>query len=101
MPGIVVLTRPTPHAWIVINAVVERLGRLTVLTEQRESRRSLIWKRMKRRGPLTVLGQVAFVIGLRFIEERSQPRIGESISEHDLDPSPNSACTVIPVRPAN
>jgi folate-dependent phosphoribosylglycinamide formyltransferase PurN len=101
MPGIVVLTRPTPHAWIIINAVVERFGRVTVLTEERESRRSLIWKRMKRRGPLTVLGQVAFVMGLRFIEERSQRRIDEIIREHRLDPSPNSACTVIPVRSVN
>ncbi len=101
MPGIVVLTRPTPHAWIIINALVEHFGSLTILTEERESRRALIWKRMKRRGPLTVLGQVAFVIGLRFIEERSQPRIDEIIREGRLDSSPSKACTIIPVRSVN
>jgi folate-dependent phosphoribosylglycinamide formyltransferase PurN len=101
MPGIVVLTCPTPHAWIVINTLVERFGPLTVLTEERQSRRGLIRKRMQRQGVIPVLGQVAFVIYQKLVEDRAKPRIEEIIREHDLDPSPNRACTVMPVRSVN
>ena len=101
MPGIVVLTCPTPHVWVVVNALVERFGPLTVLTEERQSRRELILKRMRRQGPLRVLGQVAFAMLQKLIEERAKRRIDEVVRERELDSAPNAACTLLPVRSVN
>ncbi|CAN5530586.1 formyl transferase [soil metagenome] len=101
MPGIAVLTAPNPQAWSVINALVDRFGPVTVLTEERQSRRELIWKRMKRQGPLTVLGQIAFVMFQILRESRTIARIDKIIRDADLKVTPNPACTVIPVGSVN
>jgi folate-dependent phosphoribosylglycinamide formyltransferase PurN len=101
MPGIVVLTCPTPHAWIVINALVAHFGPVTVLTEEREARGELIRRRMRRRGVIPVLGQIAFVMYQKLVEDRAKPRIDEIIREEALDPNPNAALTVMPVRSVN
>jgi folate-dependent phosphoribosylglycinamide formyltransferase PurN len=101
MPRIAVLTCPTPHAWIVINALVERFGPVTVLNEERQSRRDLIRKRMRRQGVIPVLGQIAFVMFQKVIEDRAKPRIDEIVREHELDPAPNAACNILPVRSVN
>jgi folate-dependent phosphoribosylglycinamide formyltransferase PurN len=101
LTGIVVLTCPTPHAQIVINALVERFGPVTVLTEERQSRRELIFRRMKRQGIIPVLGQIAFVMFQKLVEDRAKPRIDEIIREEALDPNPNPACTIMPVRSVN
>ena len=101
MPGIAVLTCPTPHAWIVINALVEHFGPVTVLTEERQSRSELIRRRMRRQGVVAVLGQVAFVMSQKIIERRAKPRIAEIIGGHRLDPEPIAGCTIFPVRSVN
>lgn len=101
MPGIAVLTCPNPQAWSVINALVARFGPVTVLAEERQSRRELIWKRMKRHGPITVAGQVAFVMFQILREGRAKARIGEIVRVEKLDTAPNSSCTIIPVGSVN
>ena len=60
MAAIVALTNGSPHSWIILNAVVERFGPITVLTEDKESRRELIRRRLKRHGPVTLAGQIGF-----------------------------------------
>ena len=74
---------------------------MTVLTEERQSRRDLIWKRMKRHGPITVLGQIAFVM-FQIMREGRQPahRRDRSPTTSSI-PKPNAACTVIPVGSVN
>jgi hypothetical protein len=101
MPSIVALTNGSPHAWIVINAVVERFGPVTVLKDDKEPRWELARRRLKRHGPFTLAGQIGFVLLQRIIAKRSRGRFAEIIAEYGLDPAPNPACEVIAVGSVN
>ena len=69
MAKIAVLTVPTPESWVIINALVERFGPVTVIAEERQGKLDLIRKRMKRLGPVTVLGQIRDEVILNSLEE--------------------------------
>lgn len=101
MPKIAVLTVPTPEAWIIVNALVERFGPVTVIAEERQGKLDLIRKRMKRLGPVTVLGQIGFVLLQSLIGKRSRARVDQIIAANDLDPNPNASCTVLEVGSVN
>ncbi len=101
MAAIVALTNGSPHSWIILNAVVERFGPITVLTEDKESRRELIRRRLKRHGPITLAGQIGFVLLQRIIAKKSRARMAEIIQEQGLNPEPNAVCEVIPVGSVN
>jgi hypothetical protein len=53
MSLISVLTVPSPQSWIIINALVKRFGPVTIIAEERESKRELIRRRMRRQGAIT------------------------------------------------
>jgi hypothetical protein len=101
MAKIAVLTVPTPESWIIINALVERFGPVTVIAEERQGKLDLIRKRMRRLGPITVLGQIGFVLLQSLVSKRSRRRIDEIIAEKGLDPHPNAACQILPVGSVN
>ena len=101
MPGIAVLTVPSPQSWIVINALVKRFGPVTIIAEERESKLSLVYKRMRRQGAITVLGQIGFVLFQSFLAKRSGERVREIVAEYDLDPEPNALCQILPVSSVN
>lgn len=82
MPSIVALINGSPHAWIVIHAVVGPFGPITVLTEDKEPRWELARRRLKRHGPFTWAGQLGFVFLQRLIARRSRTRFAEIIAEH-------------------
>lgn len=101
MARITVLTVPSPQSWIVINALVERFGPVTILAEEREGKLDLIRRRVRRQGPVTVLGQIGFVLFQKLLARRSARRIEEIIAEHRIDPNPNPACEIMSVRSVN
>ena len=101
MPSIVALANGSPHAWIVINAVTDRYGPVTVLEDDKEPRWKLARRRLKRHGPFTWAGQIGFVLLQRIIAKRSRRRFREIIAEHGLNPAPNPGCEVIPVGSVN
>ena len=101
MAKIVALTNNSPHSWIVLNALVQEFGALTVLTEDPESKSLLIRRRMRRQGVVTVLGQIGFVLLQKFIARRGGPRILEIVREAGADPEPNKSCTIMPVGSVN
>lgn len=98
---IAVLTVPSPHSWIVINALVERFGKVTVIAEDRMSHMELIARRMKRHGIMTVAGQIGFVLLRKLIDRRQRPRVAGIIREMDLNTAPNPACAVYQVGSVN
>lgn len=98
---IAVLTVPSPLAWIVINAIVERFGPVAVLAEGRMGRFDLVRKRLRRQGALIVLGQIGFVFLQKLMDRRQKGRIAEIIEEMGLDPEPNPACDVFQVGSVN
>lgn len=101
MPRIVVLTASSPQSWIIVNALVKHFGPVTIVAEDRESRLALFGKRLRRHGVITVLGQVGFILFLKLLAGRAAPRVAEIIAEHGIDPEPNAACELLPVRSVN
>jgi methionyl-tRNA formyltransferase len=94
VPGIVALTNGSPHSWIVLNAVVEAHGPLTVLVEPAESKSQLIRRRIKRQGVLTVAGQVGFVLLQKLMARTGKRRIADIVASTHSNLTPNAGCTV-------
>lgn len=82
--GIVVLSGPGPLPAIIINAVIEHFGPVTVIQEDKEPTRILLRRRLKLLGFLATVGQVAFGMLLNFIHLISRKRIDEIILDADL-----------------
>lgn len=101
MAAIVAITNGSPHSWIIINALTERFGPITVLTEDKERRSAQLRRRIKRQGLLTVVGQMGFLILNRLIARGSRDRIREIVEGHGLNPEPNPACSILPVGSVN
>lgn len=97
MPAIVALTNGSPHARIIINAVVDRFGPVTVLTEDKEPRGELMWRRLKRHGSMTLVGQIGFVFLQRFIAKRSRVCMAEIIQEQGLNPEQIASARSFPL----
>jgi len=71
---IVVLMGTGPLPWIMINSLTEKFGPVTVLEEDHESKKLFLKRRIKMLGPITVAGQVAFGVLLKFMHKRSAAR---------------------------
>jgi hypothetical protein len=61
---------------------MKHFGPVTVIAEELESKLDLIRKRMRRQGPVAVLGQIGFVLLQKLLAHRSRRRIDEIIAEH-------------------
>jgi folate-dependent phosphoribosylglycinamide formyltransferase PurN len=101
MPGIAVLTVPSPQSWIIVNALARHFGPLTIVAEERESRLARFGQGMRRHGVVGFLGQMGFMLFLNLLARRARPRVAEIIAEHGIDPEPNSACRLVPVKSVN
>ncbi len=98
---IAVLTCLSPHAWIMINALVEQFGPVTILNEKRQDKWALIRNRAKRQGVVTVLGQIGFVTLQKFIDRRQQGRVSQIVEKSRLNARPNPDCEVIEIGSVN
>jgi hypothetical protein len=98
---IVVLSGGGPLPWIIINAVVDRLGPVTVLEETPEPTTSMFRRRLRKLGAIEVAGQLAFGVLQRALRLASRRRLDEIIATHRLKPVPSSDCTVIQVGSVN
>lgn len=98
---IVVLTAGGPLPWIVINAVAERFGAMTVIVETAEPLSLLFRRRLKRSGALTVGGQLLFGVLQRVLARRSATRRAEILNEYRLDDTAGAGCSLIPVPSVN
>jgi len=101
MARITVVTVPSPQSWIIVNALAQYFGPVTIVAEERESKLDLIRKRMRRQGLVTVLGQIGFVLLQTIVAPSSRQRIDEIIAEHGIDSNPNPACEILPVPSVN
>ena len=89
-PGkVLVLGGPTVTTRIVVNWLRRAFGEVVLMLERPAPRRAFLARRVRRYGPLTVLGQVLYaallVPPLRAV---SRHRIAEILASYDLDPSP-------------
>ncbi|MCB1505376.1 MAG: formyl transferase [Hyphomicrobiaceae bacterium] len=86
--GIVVLMAGGPLGWSVVNGLIERVGPVTVIEEDPESKRDIIKRRLRLAGPVATAGQIAFGVWLRLFARRAQRRIDEIRALHGLNPAP-------------
>lgn len=98
---IVVLTGGGPLPWIIINAVIEKYGPVTVLEEQPEPMTVLFRRRLKKLGTVTVAGQIGFGLFQRVLRAASRNRLADIIASHELRELPAHECPAIPVGSVN
>lgn len=98
---IVVLSGGGPLPWIIINAVIERFGPVTVLEEIPEPTSLLFRRRLKKLGAVEVAGQLAFGVVQRLLRFASRRRLAEIIATHRLVTTPAADCTVIQIGSVN
>jgi len=98
--GVVVLTSGGPLANIVVNGLIARLGPVTVIEEQPETKRQVIRRRMRLLGAVTTLGEIGFGLVQRFLWPNND-RILNIWRTHSLDPSKPAGVTVHRVASVN
>jgi methionyl-tRNA formyltransferase len=91
---IVVLTAGGVLSRIVVNGLADRLGHLTVIEEQQETKAEIIRRRARLLGWPQTLSQVAAGILIRMLAGRRNARIGEIVRAHNLDTSVRPGITV-------
>ena len=98
---IVVLSGGGPLPWIIINAVIERFGPVTVLEETPEATSLMFRRRLKKLGVVEVAGQLAFNVVQRILRLASRRRLAEIIATYRLVPTPAANSTIIDVGSVN
>jgi phosphoribosylglycinamide formyltransferase-1 len=87
---------------VIYHALAERFGRVTVVIEPAVPRSELVRRRMKRLGPLRVLGQLAFQVGVSpWLARRGAPRVAEILRRAGMRADPIPAERVRAVRSVN
>ncbi len=100
-PRIVAMTSGGPHAWIMINALMEHFGDLTVILEEEEPAH-VFWERRKKLLGLTkVASMQAARLPLRLTKRGASARIAELTAAHGLKPEPDPALKLIRVPSVN
>lgn len=99
--GITVLTAGGPHAWIMINALRDRFGEVSVIKEAGEPP-EVFWARRKRLlGPLKVASMQAARIPIKLMKRGTDKRIQELVETHSLKPEQSEDVQVIDVESVN
>jgi hypothetical protein len=93
-PRIAVLIAGGPLAHILVNALADRFGRISVLAETPEGKLEIVRRRARLIGWREALGQAAFGIARRLIAWRSAGRLAALWDRHGLDPRPDPAVEV-------
>ena len=87
--GILLLARDGPSTRIIHNALRAEFGALNVILEDRQSRARLAWRRTRRLGALTVMGQIALILLLRpLLSWNDRKRVREIKQQFNLNDSP-------------
>lgn len=100
-PEIVILTAGGPLAWTVVNGLVARLGPITVIEENQETKGEIVRRRLRLVGPVATAGQVGFGVWQRLLGGRAERRLREIRQQNGLDPKPSSGVRVHRVASVN
>lgn len=93
-PRIVVLTAQGALSRIVVNGLATRLGPLTVISEQPESKGEILRRRIRLLGPVRAAGQVALSFALR-LDPKRKARYQRVLETHRLDASPDNPAVTL------
>ena len=100
-PRIALLIAGGPLAHILVNALTERFGRISVLEEDPESKLEIVRRRARLIGWREALGQAAFGVAHKLLTRRSAGRLAAIWDRHGLDPRPDPAVPVAHIGSVN
>jgi methionyl-tRNA formyltransferase len=98
---IVVVTAGGPHPWIIINALRERFGPVTVIQESSEPRSVLIRRRAKRFGWWNALGQTGMMAWSVVGKRLARRRVANLIARSGIVPEPAPGQDILSVDSVN
>jgi hypothetical protein len=93
-PRIAVLVAGGTLANILLNALSDHFGAISVLKEEPESKLAIVRRRARLVGWPQALGQAAFGIAQKLIVRRSAQRLAAICDQHALDPDPDPGLAV-------
>lgn len=96
-----VVTAGGPHPWIIINALADRFGCVTVILEESEPRGAFLARRARRQGWISVAGQFATMILIRSGKALFARRIARIEASERLETSPRPDQTTIRISSVN
>ena len=85
---VAVVTAGGAHVWALVNAVSERIGPVTVILEDPESKSALLRARARRFGMVTVAGQLGTMVLTRLFRSLSNRRRQRTVEECGLRTEP-------------
>jgi folate-dependent phosphoribosylglycinamide formyltransferase PurN len=89
-----VLIAGGPLAHILVNALIDHFGSISVLREAPESKLAIVRRRARLVGWREALGQAAFGLVQKLIAWRSARRLAAICDRHGLDPRPDTAIAI-------
>lgn len=96
-PRIVVVTEGGRHIWGIVNAIAERFGAPTVIVEQPESKWSLLKRRARKQGWVSVLGQIGTMMIVRTSKVLGARKLASLSERTGFDTTPPAPETVVEV----
>lgn len=98
---IAVVTAGGTHVWALVNALSDRIGPVTVILEEPESKGALLRARARRFGKVTVAGQLGTMVFGKLFRSRSGRRRQQTVEECGLRTEPDPGQRIIHVASAD
>ena len=99
--AIVVVTEGGPHIWAIVNAIADRLGPVSVILENPESKKQLLLGRARRQGWFSAIGQLGTMVLTRLGKRFFASHAARLIAEQKLQTEPKPGQKIIHVSSAN
>ena len=98
---IVVVTAGGPHVWAIVNAMRDRLGPVTVVLEEPESKRRLLMRRARKLGLIQVAGQLGTMVFTRLRKLLLSGRDQRGLARDGMEMEPRSDQRIVNVTSAD
>jgi len=100
-PRVAVVTAGGVHVWALVNALSDRVGPLTVILEEPESKGALLRARARRFGAMTAAGQLGTMVLTRLSRPLSSRRLRRTVAECGLRTEPAPGQSIVHVASAD
>lgn len=98
---IVVVTEGGGHIWAIVNAIADRFANVTVILETPVSKWSLLKRRARRQGWISVFGQMGTMVLVRLGKRFGAAHAAEIVAEYNLRIEPHPDQDIVHVPSAN
>lgn len=98
---VAVVTAGGAHVWALVNALSDRIGPVTVILEEPESKRALLRARARRFGVTATAGQLGTMVLTRLLRPLSGRCLRRTVEECGLRTEPVPGQTIVPVASAD